>query len=154
MLWMSDFWNELINRDEKLQGVRDVWVFLFFPPIRAWLNVTQQVVHIKINLGLSANSVSVFAVLWYELALLISIVCVSVNNVILMFCKVCVPLTILSCHSVFSSFATGRMELRIQKDTVFSITLNVKYWLKYHIFVILVFKYNNTRSITVCHIQT
>lgn len=108
----------------------------------------------KINPGLSANSVSVFVVLQYKLALLISIVCVSVSNVILMFCKVCVPLTILSCHSVFSLFATGKMELRIQKDTVFSIILNVKYWLKYHFFVILVFKYNNARSITLCHIET
>lgn len=56
----------------------------------------------KINAGLSANSVSVFAVLQYELTLLISIVYVLVSNMILMFDEVCVPLTILSCHSMFS----------------------------------------------------
>lgn len=89
----------------------------------------------KTNADVSANSVSVFSVLLYELTLLISIVYVSCN-VILMFYKVSVPLTILSCHSVSSSFATGKMELRIQKDTVFSVILNVKcikYHLMYHI---------------------
>lgn len=83
---MSDFWDELMYRDEKFKGVRDVLVLLFFFPSQSMTEYHLVIfTYEKYILVCQANSVSVLAMLQYECTLLIGIVYISFSNIILMF---------------------------------------------------------------------